>query len=301
MVILALTYKKLVDRDFRVLGAVEREMTRYEYVPVEVIERVARMPSSHVKLSLDKLNRLKLLERRLGSYVGYRLTWMGFDILALRSLVERGVLEALGDKLGVGKESDVYSGLAPGGKRVIVKFHKVGRTSFHHIVKHRPYAAEKPWATWMQVAKVSAEREYRALEELYRVGARVPRPIARSRHAVVTDYVEGVELYEYREAVDPEGMLAKILETVRKAYLEVGIVHGDLSEYNILVTIREDGEEEPMIIDWPQYVYRGEPLAEKLLRRDVEYVVRFFRRRFRVEADVERALRYVRGEVESPL
>ena len=300
MVILALTYKKLVDRDFRVLLAVEREMPRYEYVPVELIERLTRMPSSHVKLSLDKLNKLKLLERRLGSYVGYRLTWMGFDILALKSLVDRGVLEALGDKLGVGKESDVYSGLAPGGKRVIVKFHKIGRTSFHHIVKFRPYAANKPYASWMQIAKVSAEREYRALEELYKVGARVPRPIARSRHAVVTDYVEGVELYEYREAQDPEAMLEKILDTVRKAYLEVGIVHGDLSEYNILVTLTPEGEEEPLIIDWPQYVEREHPMAEMLLRRDVEYVVRFFRRRFRVEADVEKALRFVRGEAESP-
>ncbi len=300
MVILALTYKKLVDRDFRVLGVIERETMRYEYVPVEIIEKLAGMPSTHVKLSLDKLNRLKLVQRRLGSYIGYRLTWMGLDILALKSLVDRGILEALGDKLGVGKESDVYSGLAPGGKRVIVKFHKIGRTSFHHIIKHRPYAAEKPWATWMIVAKISAEREYRALEELWKVGARVPKPIARSRHAVVTEYVEGVELYEYREAQDPEAILEKILETVRKAYLEVGIVHGDLSEYNILVTIREDGEEEPLIIDWPQYVEREHPLAEQLLRRDVEYVIRFFRRRYRVEADVEKALAYVRGEAESP-
>ncbi len=300
MVILALTYKKLVDRDFRVLGVIERETIRYEYVPIEVIERLAGMPSTHVKLSLDKLNRLKLVQRRLGSYIGYRLTWMGLDILALKSLVDRGVLEALGDKLGVGKESDVYSGLAPGGKRVIVKFHKIGRTSFHHIVKHRPYAADKPWATWMIVAKISAEREYRALEELWKVGARVPKPIARSRHAVVTEYVEGVELYEYREAQDPESILEKILETIRKAYLDVGIVHGDLSEYNILVTIREDGEEEPLIIDWPQYVEKLHPLAEQLLRRDVEYVVRFFRRRYHVECDTEKALAYVKGEAESP-
>ncbi|AEM38668.1 Non-specific serine/threonine protein kinase [Pyrolobus fumarii 1A] len=299
MVILALTYKKLVDRDFRVLYAVEREMPRYEYVPVEVIERVSGLPSSHVKLSLDKLNKLKLLQRRLGAYIGYRLTWMGFDILALKSLVDRGIIEALGDKLGVGKESDVYSALAPGGKRVIIKFHKIGRTSFQHVVKFRPYAAERPWASWMFVAKLSAEREYRALEELFKVGARVPKPIARSRHAVVIDYVEGVELYEYREAQDPEGMLEKILDTVKKAYLEVGIVHGDLSEYNILVTLTEEGEEEPLIIDWPQYVEKDHPMAEHLLRRDVEYVVRFFRRRFRVTLDIEKAIKFVKGEVET--
>ncbi len=299
MVQLALTYRKLVPRDFRVLSVIEREMSRYEYVPLEVIERRARMPSTHVAMSLQKLNKLRLVKRRLGDYVGYRLTYMGLDVLALHSLVERGVLQALGDKLGVGKESEVYSGLTPTGERVIVKFHRLGKTSFHHVVLVRHYAADKPYANWFQVAKVSGQREYRALEELYRVGALVPRPLSYSRHAVVTEYIEGVELYRYPEPADPEAMLRLILETLRKAYLEVGIVHGDLSEYNVLVTMEGD-EEKPYIIDWPQYVEREHPSAEELLRRDIHYIVRFFRKRYGVEADEDEALKYVKGEREQP-
>ncbi len=298
MVQLALTYKKLVARDFRVLAVIEREMGRYEYVPLEVIERRVRLPSTHVAASLQKLNKLKLVKRRLGDYVGYRLTYLGLDMLALRSLVERGVLEALGEKLGVGKESDVYSGLAPGGKRVIVKFHRVGRTSFQRIVRVRHYAAAKPYSTWFELAKVSGQREYRALEELHRVGALVPNPLSYSRHVVVTEYIEGVELYMYKEPLDPEAMLASILGTLRKAYLEVGIVHGDLSEYNVLVSL-EGETEKPYIIDWPQYVERDFPDADRLLKRDVAYIVRFFSKRYGVDVDTERALKYVRGEVEA--
>jgi RIO kinase 2 len=294
---IALTYKKLVDRDFKVLAVIEREMSRYEYVPLEVIERRLRMPSTHVAASLQKLNKLKLVKRRLGDYVGYRLTYLGLDMLALRSLVERGVLEALGEKLCVGKESDVYSGLAPGGERVIVKFHRVGRTSFQRIVRVRHYAAKKPYATWFELAKLSGQREFRALEELYRVGALVPKPLSYSRHVVVTAYIDGVELYLYRDPVDPEAMLYKILETLRKAYVEVGIIHGDLSEYNVLVSIVDD-EEEPYIIDWPQYVERDFPDAERLLRRDVSYIARFFAKRYGVSIDEEKALKYVKGELE---
>ncbi|KSW11806.1 serine/threonine protein kinase [Pyrodictium occultum] len=298
MVLLALTYRKLVDRDFKVLSVIEREMPRYEYVPVEVIERRLRMPSIHVAMSLQKLNRLKLVKRRIGEYTGYRLTYMGLDMLALHSLVERGILQALGDTLGVGKESDVYSGLTPNGERVIVKFHRAGRTSFHRIVRVRHYAAEKPYSSWLQLAKLAGQREYRALEELYRVGALVPRPLGYSRHAVVTEYIEGVELYMYKEVVDPESMLRDIMDTLRKAYLEVGIVHGDLSEYNILVVL-EDDRERPYIIDWPQYVERDHPSAEQLLRRDVEYVARFFRKRYGVAADTRKLIKYVKGEADS--
>jgi RIO kinase 2 len=298
MVMLALTYKKLVDRDFKVLQVIEREMPRYEYVPIEVIERRLRMPSSHVALSLQKLNQLKLVRRRLGEYVGYTLTYMGLDVLALHSLVERGILHALGDKLGVGKESDVYSGLTPSGQRVIVKFHRLGRTSFQRFVRVRTYVADRPYHSKLEVAKIAGQREFRALQELSRVGALVPKPIGYSRHAVVAEYLEGVELYEYREPLDPESMLIDILETLRKAYLDVGIVHGDLSEYNILVVLEGD-REKPYIIDWPQYVEKEHPSAESLLRRDVEYVVKFFWKRYRVKVDLEKALKYVKGVTES--
>ncbi len=298
MVLIALTYKKLVERDFRILGVIEAEMPRYEYVPLDVIERRSRLPSSQVYASIQKLNQLKLVRRRLGDYVGYRLTYLGLDMLALRSLVERGILQALGNTIGVGKESDVYSGLTPSGERVIVKFHRVGRTSFQRVLLVRPYLRDKPAYSWLYLAKLAGEREFKALQELYSVGARVPKPIGRSRHVVVTEYVEGVELYEYRDPIDPEAMLVKILETLRKAYLEVGIVHGDLSEYNIMVTIKND-EEEPLIIDWPQYVQREDPSAENLLRRDVSYVLRYFRKAYRVEMDVEKAIAYVKGEAES--
>ncbi len=294
-----LLYRRLVDRDFRVLAVVERLMKRYEYVPLEVIERRARIPPSHVAASLYKLNTLKMVKRFTGEYIGYKLTYRGLDMLALNTLVKRGVLASLSaTTLGVGKESDVYTGETPGGELVIVKFHRAGRTSFHQILRVRAYAPQH-YHTWMELAKLAGQREYRALELLHRAGALVPRPVAYNRHVVVAEHVGGVELYRYKSPADPASILAKILETLRKAYLEVGIVHADLSEYNVLVRVGEDGEETPYIIDWPQYVEKEHPSAQQLLRRDVTYITRFFKRRFDLDIDPEKALRYVRGESET--
>ena len=293
MVKIGLIYKQLVNRDFRVLESIERNITRFEYVPLEVIERAAKIPEPHLMLSLSKLHRLGLVKRTsIGGVKAYRLTYLGLDMLALRTLVNRGVLEAIGGRIGVGKESDIYQGLAPGGDRVIIKFLRIGRTSFRRTRVVRSWA-DDPKYSWFQQSKIAAEREYRALRELYSAKALVPYPLAYNRHVVVAEYINGVELYTKPKLRDPETVVNMVLDTMRKAYLEAGIVHGDLSEYNILVDV---DSEKPYIIDWPQYVYREESSADYLLRRDVEYIIRFFKKNYGVDIRVESAYRYVRGE-----
>ncbi len=115
MVKIGLIYKQLAARDFKVLEAIEKNISRFEYVPLEVIEKVSRIPEIHLILILSKLHRLDLVKRiSIGGYKAFRLTYLGLDMIALNSLVRRNVLEAIGDKLGVGKESDIFLGLAPG-------------------------------------------------------------------------------------------------------------------------------------------------------------------------------------------
>ena len=293
MVKIGLIYKQLTPHDFRVLEAIEKHIGRYEYVPLEVIEKTSKIPETRLILILSKLHRLDLVKRvTVSGYKAYRLTYLGLDMIALHNLVKRNVLEAIGDKLGVGKESDIYRGLAPGGVKVIVKFLRIGRTSFRRTRITRSWG-EDPKYTWFHQSKIAAEREFKALKEVHELGGLVPYPIAYNRHVVVTEYIDGVELYTRPQLSDPRKALLDILSTLRIAYVEAGIVHGDLSEYNILVDIENN---KPYIIDWPQYVYREDPNAMDLLKRDINYIIRFFRKTYRVEVDPEKALMYVRGE-----
>ncbi|EHK01417.1 RIO-like kinase [Candidatus Haloredivivus sp. G17] len=52
---------------------------------------------------------------------------------------------------------------------------------------------------------------------------------------------------------------------------EEKLVHGDLSEYNILVE-----EDELVWIDFSQGVHESHPEARKLLERDIKNIVNFF-------------------------
>jgi len=284
-----------LDRDaLTTLRGLESLMSRYEYVPVEVLERRVRVPGPRLARALNLLNTLKLIRRKLGGIVGYTLTYTGLDVIAYDALRRRGVLEALGERLGVGKEGEVYLGVTPEGEYVVVKFHREGRRSFSHIRRLRPYAAGIDRKQWFRLAKLVGEREYKVLVRLHAEGAMVPEPVSWNRNAVVQRLIPGVDLYKVREGLDRDTaarVFDDVVETIRIAYRSVGVVHGDLSEYNILVS--EDGR--GYVIDWPQYVYREDPLAEELLRRDVQYLVSYFNRKYRLGVDVDEVLAYVKG------
>lgn len=289
-------YVELGRDEIKILRIIERFQERFLFVPAELVERRARLPPSRLSQSYRRLTKLKLVKRSMVPEVGYSLTYRGLDIVALDDLVRKGVVDSLAGKLGVGKEAEVYLGFTRGGEKVVVKFHRAGSASFKKVKRRRLYVARATMASWLSYSKLVAEREFKVMDSLHSMGARVPKPIAWSKNAIAQAYVEGRELYkvDYMPEEKALNVLKTVLDTIRLAYRGLGVVHGDLSEYNILVTM----EGEAYIIDWPQYVYKEDPEADRLLRRDLEYVVRFFRKRFGAGLDFEEAVKLVVGEGE---
>jgi len=282
--------KQLEPRDFRVLSAVERGMSKFEYVPVEEVARLSGLEADEVLAIARKLNSLGLLQRRVGSYTGYILTSRGYDCLALNTLVKRGVLKSIAaSPIGRGKESDVYQGETPAGKLVAVKFHRVGRTSFRQTRRYRSYVGERHHISWLYQSRLAARNEFEALRILYAARVSVPEPVDWNRHVVVSGYVEGVELSEAPPLPDPSSFLEELLVEVGKAYA-AGVVHADLSEFNVLVA-----QSRPVIFDWPQWVSSSHPSSLFYVKRDVENLLKFFRRKYGVVYDVEEAIRRVIG------
>lgn len=103
--------------------------------------------------------------------------------------------------------------------------------------------------------------------------------------------IEGSELVNWIQIPEPQNVLNEVLLNLRKAYLEAGVIHADLSEFNVVV--QPDGH--VLIIDWPQYVRKDHPNADQLLKRDVRNIVRFFQRKFKTKTRLKEALAYVKG------
>jgi len=283
-------FRALEPEDFRVLQVIEADMGRHRYVPEEELPKLTKLNFRELDFRLSRLGKLGLIERWSGPYTGYVLYTAGYDCLAINALVKAGVLEEFGKPLGVGKESDVYDALTPKGEQVAVKFHRLGRTSFRKTRRLRGYIAQRHHVSWLYQSRLAAEKESEALKIVRRYGVAVPKPISQNRHVVVMGMIEGAELAEFNEVPNPEKTLREILSNIRKGYVEAGVIHADLSEFNVIL----QPNWHILIIDWPQFVKKDHPNAEQLLERDIQNIVRFFKRKFKTTTDLKDALSYTK-------
>jgi len=285
----AQTLTQLESYDLRVLQGIELGMIQHEYVPFDAVVRYSGLNESELKHRLRNLDRLDLLYRQRTPYLGYIMNYTAYDCLALNALVKAGSLEALGPSVGIGKEADVYEGIAPESRKVAIKFHRLGRTSFRDTRRKRDYIADRRHISWLYQSRLAAENEYRALKIMYEAGVAVPEPFDQNRHAVVMEYLDAVQLSDVVELDEPMELLTDILDNVRKAYA-AGVIHTDLSEYNVMV----NAEGRVWIIDWPQYTASNHPNSEERLARDVGNVAYYFQRKYDTELTTKEAVDYVK-------
>ncbi|MFX1518433.1 MAG: RIO1 family regulatory kinase/ATPase [Promethearchaeota archaeon] len=283
------SFKQLDNDDFIILEAVERGMRSHEHVPVKLISIISGFPEDEVVFRLDKLHQLELIIRWIGAYIGFELNSNGQDCLALNALVQSDIIEAIGIPIGVGKESDVYEALTPEKRRVVIKLHRLGRISFRQTRRLRPYTTGKKHLSWLQESQIAARREYIALKRIYPVISSVPEPIGQNRHCVTMELIEGEELSNILEIEEPKAIMTEIIEIMKTIFQSCGIIHADLSEFNILIT-----PDSTIIIDWPQWVNKTHPNAEAILKRDVNNILTFFEKRFEVSEDMMKVLNHVK-------
>ena len=277
----ALLLSTLENREFRILSSLELGMIKHEFVPFNELMKYTGYDENELNFWLKELDDKELIYRQTEPYTGYIINYSGYDSLALNALVKSEILEALGRIIGVGKEADVFEALKPGDIQVAVKFHRLGRTSFRDTERKREYLSNHQHTSWLYQSRLAAKKEYEALEIAFDAGVMVPKPIENNRHVNVMEYIDGVRLVDVDEMDDPKGFLNDILSNIQKTY-EAGIIHSDLSEFNILVT----KEGKVVLIDWPQYIPNNHLNAEEMLKRDVRNVLFFFQKKFGIEKNI---------------
>jgi len=204
-------------------------------------------------------------------------------------LVESGLVDEVISRLMSGKEADVFVVRCGADIRCAKVYKEAIKRSFKQAViyqegrkvrnsrrarameKGSKFGRKQQEETW-QTAEVDA------LFRLTGAGIRVPQPY---------DCLDGVLLMEL--ITDAEGEVAPRLSdvtmTTEKAFADhalvmqyvvrmlcIGLIHGDLSEFNVLVD-----EHGPVIIDLPQAVdAAGNSNAESMLTRDVNNIRRYY-------------------------
>jgi len=271
----------LSKEDFRVLTAVEMGMKNHELVPGALIASIASLRHGGVHKILKELSKNRLLSYERGNRCdGYRLTNAGYDYLALKTLASRDVVTSFGNQIGTGKESNIYVVGDSEGKQVCLKLHRLGRICFRKVREKRDYHKNRKNMNWLYLSRISATKEFAYMTALKARGFPIPAPIDFNRHCIVMDLVQGTLLQNIIEVDDPGRLYDKLMNLVLR-FAQVGVIHGDFNEFNIMI----DDDGKPIVIDFPQMVSTAHPDAKMFFERDVNGVREFFRRRFEYESE----------------
>jgi len=209
----------------------------------------------------------------------------------LQPLVAEGLVDEVLRQLMSGKEATVYIVRCGDDIRCAKVYKDAKRRSFRKSVSYQEGRKTKNSRQARAMAKGSRygremqeeawqSAEVDALYRLAAAGVRVPQPHICHEGVLLMDLVTDADGHPAPRLNDielsPELALefhARLLNEVVRM-LCAGIIHGDLSEYNILV-----GSDGPVIIDLPQAVdAAGNTSAGPMLERDVANLASYFSR-----------------------
>lgn len=194
-------------------------------------------------------------------------------VLALYKLVNKGRLSRLNGIVSTGKEANVFHGKSSGGDDLAVKIYSLLTGDFRKRLKYiKGDPRFKLGTSHRKLVYEWAKKEY---QNLSRVHAKIacPTPLSIEKNVLVMSFVgeDGVPAPKLKDVgpQEPSIYFERITDMMKSMYKE-GLVHGDLSEYNILDT------GEPVLIDFSQGVLVRHEHADEFLRRDIRNICRYF-------------------------
>ncbi len=279
--------RKIDEMDIAVLRVLDGLRMRYEFVPFDKIFGKIKLRPNEINKRLSYMNEcgyvmFSVIKELRES--GAKITETGEDALSIWDFKKHGVIKTIGTEIGVGKESVIMSATTGEGFAAI-KFHRYLQKEFAAIKKSLSWTAVRLRAKSLRiqdfevdVPRAKAQTEFMALSELKDV-IPVPAPYGINRHAVCMQLI-GEKSVPAKRLVDvrlsnAQNALEVILEDYRKA-VDAGWVHGDFSEYNVMITDKGD----LYYIDWPQAVPVKCPESKILMERDLDRIKRFFKNKY---------------------
>ena len=209
----------------------------------------------------------------------------------LEPLLEQGVIDEVIRPLMSGKEAEIFLVIADGEERVAKVYKDARFRSFQHRAQYtegrrvRSSREQRAMNKGSRHGRAKTEEAWRsaevdAIQVLRGAGVRVPRPYAYVEGVLVMELVRGFDGGPAPRMVDVQFTREEATELFHLLVREVvkmlcaGIVHADLSDFNVLLSA-----EGPVIIDFPQAIDPARnQSAKKLLLRDVKNLAGFLGR-----------------------
>ncbi|MEM2637033.1 MAG: RIO1 family regulatory kinase/ATPase [Candidatus Korarchaeota archaeon] len=194
---------------------------------------------------------------------------------AIDELIDRKVIWKLGRVISAGKEALVFHALTRNGEERAVKIYKSLTASFKKRDMYFRTFRDRLRKSIISKTVEWAKKEFKFLTIAHKY-IRAPQPYALRRNVLVMEFVgrdgEAAPLIKDAQVKSPTETGNKIITGIIELFKNGGVIHADLSEFNILYF-----ENEPVVIDWGQAVASSHPRADFLLFRDIVRIVTYFR------------------------
>lgn len=201
-------------------------------------------------------------------------------LMTIYDLLNRGVIKRIHGVVKAGKESRVYRGVDSEGRDLAIKIYLITSAEFRRGML--PYILGDPRFRRVKrdtrsLVYAWTQKEFKNLKRAEEAGVRVPKPVSFKNNVLVMEFIgergQPAPILKDQPPKRPKAMYRRILEYVKTLHRRAGLVHGDLSEYNIM-----NWSEEPVIFDVSQSVLLEHPMADELLRRDLKNINGYFER-----------------------
>lgn len=201
-----------------------------------------------------------------------------FDDFTLRNLFKlqsQGYFEELKSPIALGKEANVFSALRKDGKKVIVKIYRLENCDFNSM-----YTLIKSDDRYQNISKNKrniifswTQREFRNIHKAREAGVNVPTPYHFVFNILIEEMI-GDPAPKIKDAniIDKEKLKEDIIKEMKKLN-KAGLVHGDLSQFNILYWNKK-----PFFIDFSQSVEKNNNNYQEYFERDIKNINSFFKK-----------------------
>jgi RIO kinase 1 len=199
-------------------------------------------------------------------------------LLRLGKLISDKIINQMDFPLSTGKEANLFRGTTPEHTFVAIKIYRTSTMTFKHIAS---YIEGDPrfksgLTNRRDIIEEWAKKEFKNLDILQQAHVRAPAPLRRLHNILVMEYIgdqhQSAPLLKDTPLKNPQKVFNEIMTFIARMY-QAGIVHADLSEYNILIF-----QQKPYIIDVGQAVLLEHPSSSVFLQRDIHNIVHYFKK-----------------------
>lgn len=228
---------------------------------------------------IDGLKKEERVERDADQRKTYDEVFDQITLMNIYKLIIGKNLDTLDHPISTGKEANVFHGTTPEGGAVAVKIYRVATATYRDF---RKYIEGDPRFRGIKTDHRSlvytwSRKEFKNLQRMTDHGVRVPRPYTYNHNILIMEFIGdekgAAPMLKDITLENPEECLDMIIDSMTTLYGKCRLVHGDMSEYNILIP-----DNDVVIIDVGQSVVLDHPMAEELLVRDVNNLKRYFRK-----------------------